>query len=212
MSVQLTTEQLRQNFDKFDVDKNGTLDKVELRKVLVDTLKRPVNDHLFNMYIELQFNASDKDFNGVIDFNEFQSLISKINDLPIHLKPKEDSTQSPSNSRLESGENAPKVKKEEFTLQEADIAEARRQFDKYDLDKSGTIDRSELKNLLKETVAKRMGDMMVSRLVESHMQLADKDGSGTIDFDEFLIVYAKTINQTVGAVPMPGLVPTLKRA
>ena len=40
---------------------------------------------------------------------------------------------------------------------------------------------------------------MVERFVDSQMQLADKDGSGSIDFDEFLLVYNKMVaNATAG--------------
>eukprot|EP01133_Synstelium_polycarpum_P010254 gene10254-11956_t len=203
-AVTLTPEQIstiRVSFDKFDVDKNGTLDKVELRKVLEDTLKRKLTDHLFSMYLELQFNASDKDFNGVIDFNEFCSLYSKIHinpELPIHMGAKHGAQWK---AALESGANAPKLEKQEaIQLNEAEIEEARAQFAKYDANKSGTIDRAELTLLLRETIAKRMGDMMMKRLVDGHMQLADKDGNDEIDFNEFIAVYKKILSAS-----MPGM-------
>jgi len=69
-------------FRSFDKDNSGTLDKGELKGLLEASLNRPVSDMLLNRYIDLQFSASDKDFNGVIDFPEFCSLYSKIHNNP----------------------------------------------------------------------------------------------------------------------------------
>ncbi|EGG18602.1 hypothetical protein DFA_04096 [Cavenderia fasciculata] len=214
----LTQEQIqkiRVSFTKFDSDGNGTLDKKELRLVLEDTLNRKLTDNLFSMYLELQFNASDKDFNGVIDFNEFCSLYSKIYlnpELPISMRAKPGAAPY---KHLETGDNAPKVKHVTVELTEAEIEEARVVFQKYDKDNSGTIDRSELKELVKESLTRKMGDILVNRLVDSNMQLADKDGSGAIDFNEFIAIYGKLVNPVQsspipGAVVLPGLVPPKK--
>lgn len=46
-------------------------------------------------------------------------------------------------------------------------------------------------------MTKKMGPAMVERFVDAQMQLADKDGSGSIDFDEFLAVYNKLVSQQV---------------
>eukprot|EP01111_Echinosteliopsis_oligospora_P015688 TRINITY_DN627_c0_g1_i1.p1 TRINITY_DN627_c0_g1~~TRINITY_DN627_c0_g1_i1.p1 ORF type:complete len:240 (+),score=71.02 TRINITY_DN627_c0_g1_i1:67-786(+) len=204
--------EIRQAFDKYDDDKNGTISKAELRLLLDETLHRKVSDRLFGSYLELQFNATDKDFNGVIDFDEFKSLYSKVflnPELPISMKPKAGAKPAP----LESGTNSPKLKRQESILSEDDIADARVQFKKYDKDGSGTIDREELKELLLVTMGKKMSAMMVQRMVDAQMQLADKDGSGEIDFDEFLTVYNKIIASSkaeAGAsggigIQMPGM-------
>jgi len=200
---------IRAAFDKQDVDKNGTLSKQELRAVLENTLHRKISDRLFDSYLQLQFHASDTDFNGVIDFNEFCSLYSKIYlnpELPISLKPKEGSSH---NVTLETGENAPKIKKEEVALSEGEIAEAKAQFKTYDKDNSGTIDKAELGELLVHVMGKKMAPAMVQRFVSAQMQLADKDGSGEIDFNEFLGVYSKLVNNAAGGpavgVAMPGM-------
>ncbi|EFA79377.1 putative importin subunit alpha A [Heterostelium album PN500] len=196
-SATLSDEQMqmiRVSFDKFDTDKSGTLDKFELRKVLEETLKRKISDVLFNRYIEIQFQISDTNFNGVIDFDEFVSLYKKIHinpELPIHLQAK----QSPEVHRtLETGDGAPKVESKVITLTDAEMVDAQAQFKKYDKDNSGKIDRQELADLLRETIAKKMGNLMMNRLVDSHMQLADKDNSGEIDFDEFIIIYKKILS------------------
>jgi len=186
------TATIKAAFEKYDDDKNGSISKPELRRLLEDTLHRKINDRLFDSYLQLQFHASDKDFNGVIDFNEFTSLYSKIYinpELPISLKPKEGSKSN----LLETGDNSPKVKKADVSLTEEELADAKVQFQKYDKDNSGSIDKKELGELLINSMSKKMGPAMVQRFIDSQMQLADKDGSGEIDFDEFLGVYSRLV-------------------
>ncbi len=49
-----------------------------MRKVLEETLKCKISDKMMDSYVDLQFSATDKNFNGVIEFDEFISLYSKI--------------------------------------------------------------------------------------------------------------------------------------
>ena len=51
----------------------------------------------------------------------------------------------------------------------------------FDEDKSGTIDKSELKKVMLT-----LGVEATNEEVEKFMQAADKDNSGCIDFDEFM--------------------------
>lgn len=192
--------EIRASFNKIDADKNGSISKDELRALLDETLHRKVSDKLFTSYLDLQFHATDKDFNKVIDFEEFKSLYSKIYinpELPISLKPK-DGAFSPT---LETGTSSPKVKRQENILTDQDVEDARAAFKKFDKDNSGTIDRNELKDLLTSSMSKKMAPGMVERFVDAQMQLADKDGSGTIDFDEFLGVYNKLVASNSPASP-----------
>jgi Ca2+-binding EF-hand superfamily protein len=64
-------------------------------------------------------------------------------------------------------------------------------FQKYDTDRSGTIDRSELKPLLREFFGNRMSEGLMDRFASAHIQSADTNRSGQIDFREFLELYAK---------------------
>eukprot|EP01112_Ceratiomyxa_fruticulosa_P016555 TRINITY_DN5021_c0_g1_i1.p1 TRINITY_DN5021_c0_g1~~TRINITY_DN5021_c0_g1_i1.p1 ORF type:complete len:220 (-),score=55.61 TRINITY_DN5021_c0_g1_i1:69-728(-) len=212
----LTPEQvkkIRAAFDKADTDHSGTLSKQELRSVLEETLARKISDQLFESYLKLQFRATDKDFNKVIDFNEFCSLYSKIYinpELPISMKPKEGSPSV----RLESGVGSPKIKKDDLTLTPEEEAEARAEFRKYDADGSGTIDKQELRALVVASLSKKMGEGMINRLVDSHMQLADKDGSGSVSVEEFLVLWAKLHkagSPSVGSPVIMGMPMPMKR-
>ncbi len=54
---------------------------------------------------------------------------------------------------------------------------------------SGVIDKEELKSLLIDTMPKKMSEMMIKRYVDMQFQLYDKDSSGAISLDEFLLLY-----------------------
>eukprot|EP01119_Soliformovum_irregulare_P002905 TRINITY_DN1315_c0_g1_i1.p1 TRINITY_DN1315_c0_g1~~TRINITY_DN1315_c0_g1_i1.p1 ORF type:complete len:250 (+),score=73.95 TRINITY_DN1315_c0_g1_i1:51-800(+) len=184
-------------FKAYDKDGNGTLDKQELRALLETTLKRKITDKMFESYTNLIVSANDKNANGLIELDEFISLFSKIHinpELPIHMGARPGLTSS---RPLESGSNSPKTEKGETLDQLKErvgpevIEEARQSFIKFDKDGSGTIDKEELKELLKQTMSKRMSDMIIRRYVDAQFALYDKDGSGHIDVDEFLALYVK---------------------
>jgi len=196
-------QKLQTLFKKFDKDNNGSLDKNELRALLEEALSRNLSDLLFSKYIELQFNASDKDYNGVIDFKEFVSLYSKVYlnpELPISMGTKHTGTKA----ALETGVGAPKVEKREISLSEEELQKARDKFNEFDADKSGYIDKQELKNLLKVTIGKHMGEGMVNRYVDSQFQMWDRDENGKIEFSEFIQLYAHLYNnKDAPGVPFP---------
>jgi Ca2+-binding EF-hand superfamily protein len=185
-------------FKKHDKDNSGTIDKVEFRALLEESLGRKLSDLLFSKYLDLQFHATDKDFNGHIDFAEFASLYSKIYtnpELPIGMGSSGPGSGFGSGKQrpLETGANAPKVeKKPELILSSEEVEAARQKFKEFDKDNSGTIDKSELKALLMATsTGKKMSPTMVERYVAVQFSLWDKDKSGSIDFNEFQAVYAK---------------------
>jgi Ca2+-binding EF-hand superfamily protein len=64
--------------------------------------------------------------------------------------------------------------------------EARRSFQKIDVDGSGEIDKSELSNALQE-----LGMVVTSELVSDVMKFVDKDESGTVSEEEFVAAIAK---------------------
>ena len=66
------------------------------------------------------------------------------------------------------------------------IAEYREHFNEYDEDKSGTVEAKELKSVLS-----KCGIEMTDGQVVDMIKEVDKDGSGNLDFDEFLMLMAK---------------------
>ena len=67
-----------------------------------------------------------------------------------------------------------------------ELEKLRRVFQKIDEDGSGTIEATELKDMLE-----MMGQQPTDHQINTMLQLADKDNSGSIDFDEFCMIYGK---------------------
>jgi len=76
-------------------------------------------------------------------------------------------------------------------ISDPEILDCLAKFKSVDKDNNGTIDKSELKNLLAITTARNMSDGLLERFVSVQMQSLDSNKSGSVDFDEFLALYAK---------------------
>eukprot|EP01051_Picozoa_sp_SAG22_P006068 SAG22_NODE_384_length_11306_cov_12.130365_6_plen_146_part_00 len=64
---------------------------------------------------------------------------------------------------------------------EAELAEIRKAFDTVDMDKSGRLDRDEVK-----AAGQRLGRYLAASDVDEGMAEMDQNGDGTVDFDEFV--------------------------
>ena len=65
-------------------------------------------------------------------------------------------------------------------------AAIRKQFEKYDKDGSGTINRHEFRNIVQHRYIATITEEQLDEL----MKKADKDGSGLIDYEEFLSAFS----------------------
>ena len=75
-------------------------------------------------------------------------------------------------------------------MTEAEVEEIREAFNYFDQDNSGTIDVNELKQAMQE-----LGFEAKNQTVYRMIQDLDKDGSGQIDFDEFLDMMCARVNK-----------------
>lgn len=75
------------------------------------------------------------------------------------------------------------------TLTQEEVAMCRAAFDRHDADKSGEIDEKELTLAMEEIMAHRMEKGNIGRLAAMQFQVADKDKSGTVEFEEFTYIY-----------------------
>lgn len=76
-------------------------------------------------------------------------------------------------------------------LTEDQIKEAKVMFDKFDADKSNSIDKNELKGLLESTLKTKISEKLYDRYVTSQFSSTDKSGDNLIQFDEFLVLFEK---------------------
>eukprot|EP00054_Salpingoeca_dolichothecata_P017457 m.104644 g.104644 ORF g.104644 m.104644 type:complete len:530 (+) comp22457_c1_seq2:78-1667(+) len=67
----------RLKFQEYDQDKNGMIDKQELRALLGD-LFPDMDKHMLDRYVNDEFRAADVDFSSSIDFEEFIGLYKRL--------------------------------------------------------------------------------------------------------------------------------------
>lgn len=99
-------------------------------------------------------------------------------------------------------------------LTEQEKLDAKKKFEEFDTDKSGTIDREELKKILLTTMKGKVSPAMIERVVNMHMNSGDKDGSGEISLEEFYGIYHQLFGdkKTGGmGLPIMGFAPPMKK-
>eukprot|EP01089_Gocevia_fonbrunei_P001442 TRINITY_DN1132_c0_g1_i3.p1 TRINITY_DN1132_c0_g1~~TRINITY_DN1132_c0_g1_i3.p1 ORF type:complete len:389 (-),score=107.98 TRINITY_DN1132_c0_g1_i3:292-1458(-) len=79
----------------------------------------------------------------------------------------------------------------ELGLSEPEVADCFAKFRQVDRDGSGGLDPNELKEVLRMTSGRKMADGLLTRFVNMQMATLDKDKNGTLDFEEFLVLYSK---------------------
>ncbi|KAG2388592.1 hypothetical protein C9374_000031 [Naegleria lovaniensis] len=208
-------EEIRRAFKQYDKDNSNSIDRQELQTLLETTLKTNLSEKMLQKYVDVQFNKNDTNKNQVIDYDEFVKLYTTLYfspELPISMRlehksnsfRKEPLTSSPSNSV------APPLPQKK-PLSEEEKRKAKQCFDKYDLDKSGTIDRNEMSKLLESVYNEngKMSKVLFNRLVDMHMNKAGDDN--VFSFEEFLGIYRnifgedQDVAQSSSGFVLPGM-------
>ncbi|CAA2995061.1 calmodulin 1 [Olea europaea subsp. europaea] len=142
-----TSEELRQVFDRFDINKDGKISPHEYKTIL----KAIGNRDFITKEVQKIFEVADLDGDGFIDFNEFMEAYKK----------------------------AGGVKK-------TDLQIAFRAFDK---DSNGKITAEEVKELLH-----KLGESCSLRDCRRMVRAVDTNGDGVIDFDEFMTMMTRNMS------------------
>ena len=80
-STYVDSTKVRNLFEKYDLNKNGVLDKNEFTKIMVDILKKLGEDLPEKKHLEVAeegFTKFDFNENSVIEFNEFYEFMRFI--------------------------------------------------------------------------------------------------------------------------------------
>ncbi|EKX32482.1 hypothetical protein GUITHDRAFT_39668, partial [Guillardia theta CCMP2712] len=130
------------------------------------------------------FCSLDADGGGQLELQELQQLFDSMG-----IKMEEEKLKEMFAEVDESGDGS--IDFDEFLHIKAmempldPLAEARRAFDLFDKDGSGSIDAGELKDALRAMGQNALGRNVNDGEVEQLLKAADEDGGGEIDFDEF---------------------------
>lgn len=164
----------KQYFKLYDYDGSGTIDISELRELLLE-LRLSVTADFLDEYVQQNLRSFDKDKNQKLTFEEFEKLYMKVlSDQPTGIRK--------FNTR------------ERITVADMHDAEQkmREEFDKYDADGSGYLDTGEMLQLLQEMGFPDPHGDGFQTLIAEHMEFADLDHDGKVDFQEF-VVYSNAL-------------------
>ena len=187
---------------EYDLDGSGEVDFEEFMVMMIKLLGRRVRCDLINYreYLtedkidqyEEYFREADTDFDGSLDKGELEAMLSKIN-------VKLNSQQLDEIIREVDRDNSGKVEFDEYCnmmvkltgvrkrinareyIDREEIQNCREAFNTFDVDKGGSISSKELDRLLR-----KMDIVLRVDQVEALLTKYDADGSGEVDFTEFL--------------------------
>jgi Ca2+-binding EF-hand superfamily protein len=159
-----------------DMLRDGALDKEAMGNLVAELRDSTPLDELSATTEEIM-GIVDKNQDGTVGFHEFAEWYHERQFLEYMNLTKEEI-------------NTRRVGKS-LGLDVADMDFYKRQFDRYDTDKSGFIDREEFKGLL-HALMKVPADLQIpDSRVHHFWQECDTDGSGAVDLPEFCSFYVK---------------------
>jgi calmodulin len=151
-------DELREAFALFDKDNDGCITSKELFTVM-NGLRLQITEQEIADII----NNVDVDGSGTVDFNEFLRMMSRSH---CHV------------SRAGGG----KATAADHAARSAEeVEEMRQAFRVFDIDGNGLIDAHELKLTMLN-----LGENLSDRDVKQMIKLADRNGDGKIDYEEFI--------------------------
>merc|ERR1711865_63933 len=150
------------------------------------TMQYVVDTHITQEQISLwteTFRMFDRDGSGAIDAEEFRGVFEvmgmKIRDEELGYMMEELDKNGDGAIDLEEFLSAMRSKYKDFDLEE----NVKNAFDVFDTDDSGSLSFEEMADVLMN-----MGQDMSHEKIRNIMELADVDGDGEIDIDEFMAV------------------------
>ncbi len=204
----------QKSFELIDVDNSGALDEEELHAAF-----KALGLKLKEREVRRIFKKVDIDGDGTLDLDEFLITCAECKNDPKHasaLRKLGNATNSV-DAREALYEKKQKAKLEQLKKQEAAAAKAamraetrkkftsaqlrklKSQFDLIDVDKGGDLDETEIFDMFRAMgikIGKKEG--VPKREIRKLIKEIDEDESGTVDFDEFLVLFQKIMDARKG--------------
>merc|ERR1711904_14583 len=171
-------------FDQFDIDGDGFLGKAEFRQLVaaISGVENP--EDIEEETLNTKWVEADKDGSECVDFWEFATWYSAHGFL-------EDLLLSPEQRHIR--EVARK-----YDVEFVEVENVKRMFDKFDEDGGGLLEFGEFKILLYRLMKIPAHLEMPSSRVKQFWAEIDLDGSGNVDFEEFLQWYMRSFDLAGG--------------
>jgi len=160
---------------------DGKLSKAGLAGVMREMAKPDHNVVIESYLVDFAFSRADKDGSGCISFYEFAIWFSTHAFNEYFL--------------VDAKELALRSLSRQVDMPISEIDTYKRHFDSFDTDGNGQMDRTEFYDMLLKClkVPKKVG--LPAGRVDSLWTSADSDGSGVIDFAEFIVFFSKYFPQ-----------------
>lgn len=176
--------QVREAFNIFDKNGDGTISSEELGSVMRSLGLNPSEGEIMDM-----IDSADIDKDGSVDLNEFISLMPKFlgdSSFGTHKNAANNSISSTSNSNTTSSTSGSTTKNSRSVKHsdEDEESELRKAFESFDTDRSGLISPAELR-----AVMKSIGETLTDDEVKAIISEVDNNGDGHIDYHEFCRLY-----------------------
>ena len=155
-------------FEKYDQNNDGVLNFEEFKQAM-----EIVAPNFGAAELKGAFHASDTDGSGGVDKDEFMKRVSMFQQMSEDMEKTGAGTGSAASSASE---------KNLMALTAEERKEAEMLFKKFDKDKSGELDFSEFRKVMKIIAGEGLSDANMLKAFEE----CDKDGTGNIDYQEFL--------------------------
>jgi len=163
-------------FNEFDANKNGKLDKSEFQDAIRAIINLPGDGPLPKHLFSSHWLTTDKNNDGLIDFEEFLQWSAQTAYVEEVLVPDPQDRLVRRIAR-DNGVN----------IQDAErLKEA---FDHFDADSSGLIELNEFRHVLYELLGVKTESDISGKKLERWWREIDTDGSGSATFEEFLTWY-----------------------
>jgi calmodulin len=167
-------DEYKDAFDYFDKDKSGDISVKEL-----SSLFRSLGQTIAESEVKAMIDEIDDSGDGAISFDEFiYMMVKKIDKI-------EEAEPESENKEVTNNEDENANKKGGYEVPDDD--EILKAFQVFDTDKSGTLNKIELRHILT-----KIGDKFSDEEVDDIFRQADLDGSGEIDYKEFIKYWRTT--------------------
>jgi len=178
----------RKTFERYDTDGLGTLDAAEFQKMVESIVSEQYPNP--NDIPEDLFGCADESSDGQVDFEEFLQWISMQSFREDLLLPIEE--QEIRQIARMCGVPVPEVES------------VKRKFDRFDVDRSGTIEFQEFTQLLQLLLRVPKDAEIPRNRALAFWNEIDADGSGVVEFEEFLPWYMRyfPIGGSLTATPL----------
>ena len=205
---------VKDSFEIYDEDKSGYLERVEIRKLLDDVILDINAPAITDEKLDVAIAACDENNDGRFDYDELHKLIVPI--IESSFNEKKPSILDMFKSKDADG--TPRKKKSFFAFLKAKKMPTDEElkkivqdsFEKYDEDKSGYLEREEIRKLLDDVCEEIGAPAINDEKLDEAIVVADENKDGRFNLDELYALIAPILTNAMSGEKKPTLFDVFK--